>query len=267
MKINMNRNIVAFDVETTGLDTSKDYVIQLSGVKFDKDFNILGEFNEYVIPPHRDWEIAEGAFEKHGLTKEFIKENGRYIYEVGVEFLNFIADCDLLSYNGNRFDVKILSKDLKAAGLDLDLNRTFYDALALEAKLQPRTLDAIYKKYTGKDLENAHNALYDVKATIEIFKHQMDSFRQDVEISADPDIAVFDYVANFEESQIFDVDGMFKKEDDKIVFTKGKYRGVEFMEVAKGDAGYISWYMKNPDFSNHTKKILREYYANNRANN
>ena len=257
------KNIVAFDVETTGLDTSKDFVIQLSGVKFDKDFNILGEFNEYVCPKS-DFEIADGAFEKHGIAKDFLLSVGKWMEVVGKEFLEFITDCDLLSYNGNRFDVKILSKDLKAAGLEFDLNRTFYDALALEAKLQPRTLDAIYKKYTGKDLENAHNALYDVKATIEIFKHQMDSFRHDVEISADPDIAVFDYVANFEESRIFDVDGMFRKEDDKIIFTKGKYRGVEFMEVCKGDPGYIKWFMNNSDFSNHTKNNLRNYYITNR---
>lgn len=258
MKINMNRNIVAFDVETTGLDTNKDYVIQLSAVKFDSEFNIIGEMNEYVCPKS-DFEIAEGAFEKHGIAKDFLLSVGKWMEVVGKEFLEFIDDCDLLSYNGNRFDVKILSKDLKTAGLDFDLNRTFYDALALEVKLQPRTLDTIYKKYTGKDLENAHNALYDVKATIEIFKHQLNAFAvQDITL---------DEIMGFEESQIFDVDGMFKKEDGKIIFIKGKYRGVEFMEVAKEDVGYISWYMKNPDFSNHTKKILREYYANNRANN
>ena len=249
------KNIVAFDVETTGLDTSKDFVIQLSGVKFDRDFNILGEFNEYVCPKY-DFEIADGAFEKHGIAKDFLLSVGKWMDVVGKEFLEFIADCDLLSYNGNRFDVKILSKDLKAVGLDLDLNRTFYDALALEAKLQPRTLDAIYKKYTGKDLENAHNALYDVKATIEIFKHQLNVF-------AEQDITI-DEIMGFEESQIFDVDGMFKKEEDKIIFTKGKYRGIEFMQICKEDPGYINWYMKNPDFSNHTKNILRNYYITNK---
>ena len=253
------KNIVAFDVETTGLDTNKDYVIQLSAVKFDNDFNIISEMNEYVLPSNNDWEIAEGAFEKHGLTKEFIKENGRYIYDVGVEFLNFIDDCNMLSYNGNRFDVKMLSKDLKLVDLQFDLNRTFFDALALEAKLQPRTLDAIYKKYTGKDLENAHNALYDVKATIEIFKHQLKVF-------ADQNITL-DEIMGFEESQIFDVDGMIKKEGDTIVFAKGKYRGVEFMEVAKGDPGYIKWFMTNKDFSDHTKNILRNYYISNRKAN
>lgn len=251
----MNRNIVAFDVETTGLDTSNDYVIQLSAVKFDIDFNIIAEMNKYVLPL-KEFTIADGAFEKHGISKEYLVANGLPMKEVGEEFIEFIESCDMLSYNGNRFDVKILSKDLKAVGLDLDLNRTFYDALALEAKLQPRTLDAIYKKYTGKDLENAHNALYDVKATIEIFKHQLNTFtEQDVTL---------DEIMGFEESQIFDVDGMFKKEEDKIIFTKGKYRGIEFMQICKEDTGYIKWYMNNPDFSNHTKNILRNYYITNK---
>lgn len=253
----MSRNIVAFDVETTGLDTNKDYVIQLSAVKFDSDFNIIGEMNEYVIPPHSDWEIAEGAFEKHGLTKEFIKENGRYIYDVGVEFLNFTDDCDMLSYNGNKFDVKILSKDLRLVDLQLDLNRTFFDALALEAKLQPRTLDVIYKKYTGKVLENAHNALYDVKATIEIFRHQVENFHEQ-------GISI-DEIMGFDESKVFCVDGMIKKDGDKIVFAKGKHRGVDFMDVCANDKGYIKWFMDNPDFDRHTKQILRDYYAQSRV--
>lgn len=254
----MNRNIVAFDVETTGLDTSNDYVIQLSGVKFDIDFNIIAEMNKYVLPL-KEFTIADGAFEKHGISKEYLVANGLPMKEVGEEFIEFIEGCDMLSYNGNRFDVKILSKDLKAVGLDLDLNRTFYDALALEAKLQPRTLDATYKKYTGKDLENAHNALYDVKATIKIFKHQLNAF-------AEQDITL-DEIMGFEESQIFDVDGMFKKEDDKIIFTKGKYRGIEFMQICKEDPGYIKWYMNNPDFSNHTKNILRAYYKEQKSLN
>ena len=71
----------------------------------------------------------------------------------------------------------------------------------------------------------------------------------------------------FEESKVFWVDGMIKKEGDTIVFAKGKYRGVEFMEVAKGDPGYIKWFMTNKDFSDHTKNILRNYYISNRKAN
>lgn len=252
------KNIVAFDVETTGLDTNKDYVIQLSGVKFDGDFNILGEFNEYVCP-RADFDIAEGAYEKHGIAKDFLLSCGKWMEVVGKEFLEFIDGCDLLSYNGNRFDVKILSKDLKLAGLEFDLNRTFFDSLALETKLHPRTLETIYKNYTGKDLDNAHNALYDVKATIEIFQHQVALYHEQ-------GISIDD-IMGFEESQIFDVDGMIKKVDDKIHFAKGKYRDTEFMEVTRKDPGYIRWFMENKDFSEHTKNILRTYYKTRKTLN
>lgn len=260
------KNIVAFDVETTGVDTSKDFVIQLSAVKFDKDFNEVGMMNFYILPAS-DFEIRPEAQEKHGLDKSFIIDNGTPLAIAGKEFLDFIEDCDLLSYNGNSFDVKILSKDLRSVGLDFPLDKTFYDSLLLETKLFPRTLDATYKKYTGKDLEGAHNSLNDVYATIEVFKHQINAFKQDVEVSANPDEAVFAYVAEFDESKIFDVDGMIKKEGDAIVFRKGKYRGVEFMKVAKGDPGYIKWFMTNKDFSDHTKNILRNYYISNRKAN
>jgi hypothetical protein len=60
---------------------------------------------------------------------------------------------------------------------------------------------------------------------------------------------------------------MFKKEEDKIIFAKGKYRGIEFMQICKEDPGYINWYMKNPDFSEHTKNNLRNYYINNKKSN
>lgn len=252
------KNIVAFDVETTGTDSSKDVIIQLAAVKFDKDFNRLDSYCCYV-KPMEDFEIAPGALEKHGLTKEFILENGISSNEVMGVFDAFCKDCDLLSYNGNTFDIKFIVKEMKATGIEFSLDRVFYDSMKLETMLHPRRLEVIYKNYTGQDLDDAHNALADVNATIEVFRHQLNKF-------SEQDITL-DEIMGFEESQIFDVDGMFKKEDDKIIFTKGKYRGVEFMEVAKGDPGYIKWYMNNPDFSNHTKNIIRNYYITNRKGN
>ena len=252
------RNIVAFDVETTGTDSSKDVIIQLAAVKFDKDFNRLDSYCCYV-KPMEDFEIAPGAFEKHGLTKEFILDNGMPSNGVMEVFNAFCKDCDMLSYNGNNFDIKFIDKEMRAAGIQFSLDRVFYDSMRLEAMLNPRSLEVIYKNYTGRDLDDAHNALADVNATIEVFKHQINKF-------SEQDITL-DEIMGFEESHIFDISGMIKKEDDKIIFAKGKYRGVEFMEVCKGDPSYIQWFMKNPDFSEHTKNILRNYYITNRKSN
>lgn len=249
------RNIVAFDVETTGTDLSKDVIIQLAAVKFDEDFNRLDSYCCYV-KPMEDFEIAPGAFEKHGLTKEFIIDNGMPSNGVMEVFNAFCKDCDMLSYNGNTFDIKFIDKEMKAAGIEFSLDRVFYDSMKYEIMLHPRHLENVYKNYTGRDLDDAHNALADVNATIEVFKHQINKF-------AEQDITLDD-IMGFEESHIFDVDGMIKKVDDKIHFAKGKHRDEEFMQVCKADPSYIQWFMKNTDFSERTKNILRNYYITNR---
>ena len=243
---------VAFDVETTGLSFKDDYIIQLSAVKFDENFEIIEEFDEMVCPKN-DFEVAEGALSKHGFTKEFVMENGRPLNEVGEEFLSFIEGCDMLSYNGRGFDVRMIVKDFRAVGLEFSLDKVFYDSYLLESMLNSRKLECVYERYTGKKLDNAHNALYDVRATVEIFKHQLELFeKQDISL---------DDVMNFDESKIFCIDGMIYKKDDNIFFAKGKYKDSEFMQVCSLDPGYIAWFMKNPEFDITTKLTLKKYYA------
>lgn len=243
---------VAFDVETTGLSFKDDYIIQLSAVKFDKNFNIVEEFDEMVCPKN-DFEVGEGALSKHGFTKEFVMENGRPLNEVGEEFLNFIEGCDMLSYNGRGFDVRMIVKDFRAVGLEFSLDKVFYDSYLLESMLHSRKLECVYERYTGKKLDNAHNALYDVRATVEIFKHQLELFeKQDISL---------DDIMNLDESKIFCIDGMIYKKDDDIFFAKGKYKDSEFMQVCNLDPGYIAWFMKNPEFDITTKLTLKKYYA------
>jgi DNA polymerase-3 subunit epsilon len=256
-------HIVAYDVETTGISTKNDKVIQLSAVKFDTDFNVVAEFDNYILPTGV-WHMSEGAFNVHGISEEFLKENGRPLKDVGNEFLEFIDGCDLLSYNGNKFDIKILVKDLRLCGYTIDLEgRAFYDSYLLEAKLNPRNLSNVYKKYTGLELDGAHNALNDVKATVEVFKHQVECFKQE---TADD---IFGYISEFDESKLLCVDGSIKRgsnpnEPEQLVFARGKWVDVDIMEVCKRDMGYMRWFMESADTDVHTKNLIRNYYAKNR---
>ena len=88
----MSKHIVAFDVETTGLSFKDDYIIQLSAIKFDENFNTIATI-DHLIKPIYDFEIAEGAFEKHGISKEMIAENGVDLIDAAKEFLAFIEGC------------------------------------------------------------------------------------------------------------------------------------------------------------------------------
>ena len=85
-----------------------------------------------------------------------------------------IKDADLLTYNGNSFDIKFLNEECKRWGLELPITgKKFYDAFAMECRFNPRDLSSVYKKYTGKDLDGAHDAFNDVKATAVVFLEQM----------------------------------------------------------------------------------------------
>ena len=259
------KNIVAYDVETTGISIQNDKIIQLSAVKFDKDFNIIDTFDHYILPTG-EWHMSAGAFNVHGISEQFIMENGKFLKDIAQEFLDFIDGCDLLSYNGNKFDIRMLIKDLRQEGFAFDFtNKTFYDSYLLESKLFPRNLSALYKKYTGKELDGAHNSLNDVKATVEIFKHQVDLFKQTQTEMDD----VFGYISSFDESKLICVDGSIKRgsnpdSPEELVFARGKYKDIDIMEVCVRDFSYIKWFMESADTDPYTKNIIRNYYAKNR---
>lgn len=257
----MNKYIVAFDVETTGLSQIDDYVIQLSAIKFEKlTYKRIKVFDHY-IKPIRAYEIKPGAFEAHGLTKEFIEENGVPLKSVAPEFVEMFEDADVLTFNGNRFDVNMIYKDLLVIGIEFPMEgKIFYDSYGIEVRLNPRKLSNVYFNYTGECLEDAHNSLADVGATIEVFKRQLEVLNEDNETGEEVD--------QWNENQLYSPEGSIRNaaqgnEPERIVFNIGKYRDQEFMTVCKTDPGYISWF-KDKVASPYTWRKLTKYYKEHR---
>ena len=74
---------MGFDLETTGLDTQNDHILQLGLIRFDSEtFEELDSLSWYIKPKY-DFTIAPEAQEKTGLTKEFILENGVFLSDMG----------------------------------------------------------------------------------------------------------------------------------------------------------------------------------------
>lgn len=253
-----NKFIVCWDVETTGLNPKEDFMIQLAVSKFSKETMEIIESKKWYVKPAHNYTISPQAQAVHGLTKEFIEANGVYFKELAPEFFKMIEDADLLTYNGNTFDIKFLNEECKRWSLPLPIvDKNFYDAFAMECRFHPRNLSAVYKSYTGLDLEDAHDALADVHATIDVFKHQLQT--QGV---------TFDEIDTWQENNLLTPDGSIRNtaaagEELRIVFAVGKYKDSEFMEITKKDPNYIKWYMENIA-SDYTKNVLSKYYAKNR---
>ena len=160
-------------------------------------------------------------------------------------------NADIAGFNSNRFDVPVLVEEFLRAGIDIDLTkRKFVDVQVIYHKLEQRTLSAAYKFYCGKNLEDAHTAEADTRATYEVLKAQLDHY---------PDVLQNDinYLSEYSSySKNVDFAGRIVYDDNGVeVFNFGKYKGIPVSEVLKKDLGYYGWIM-NGDFTLNTKNVL-----------
>ena len=78
----MHEYIVVWDVETTGLNSKEDFIIQLAALKFKKSDHSFKDGKKWYVKPAHEFTITPKAQEVHGLSKEFILANGVYFKEV-----------------------------------------------------------------------------------------------------------------------------------------------------------------------------------------
>lgn len=164
----IEKPIVFFDLETTGVSISTDRIIQIACVKVNPDFTT--EEKTTLINPQIH--IPASATAVHGITDEMV-EKAPLFKQIAKSLFSFFEGCDVGGYNSDYFDVPLLIEEFKRAGIEFPTwDLCFVDVLKYERIVNSHKLDETYKRYTGKELENAHDALSDVRATIEVLKFQ-----------------------------------------------------------------------------------------------
>mgnify|MGYP003548484492 FL=1 len=144
-----------------------------------------------------------------------------------------------------------MAEEFLRAGVDVDLmKRKFVDVQVIYHKLEQRTLSAAYKFYCGKNLEDAHTAEADTRATYEVLKAQLDRYPEVLE----NDIAFLSDYSSFNKNVDF-AGRIVYNEQGVEVFNFGKYKGISVAEVLKKDIGYYGWIMQG-DFTLNTKNVL-----------
>ena len=248
MKLNLKRPIIFFDLETTGVDTSKDRIVEISMVKVMPD-------GEEIIKTRRinpEMPIPPEATEVHRITDEDVKDCPTF-RQIAKSLYQFMEGCDFGGFNSNRFDLPMLVEEFLRVGVDVDFkNRKFVDVQNIFHKMEERTLVAAYRFYCNKDLTEAHSAEADTLATYEVLKAQLD--RYDILENSIESLAKFSTRV-----ETADYAGRIAYNDKgEEIFTFGKYKGIPVREVfEKIDPSYYSWLM-NGDFPAYTKKVFTE---------
>ncbi len=245
MKLNLVKPIIFFDLETTGTDFSKDRIVEICYIKVYPD----GREVEYTKRINPEMHIPEGASAVHGIYDADVKDCPTF-REVAREIANEFEGCDVAGFNSNRFDLPMLAEEFLRAQVDIDLSRLrAIDVQVLYHKREPRTLSAAYKFYCGENLEDAHSALADTRATYHVLKAQLDHY-DDMpnDIEALSKESSFTNNVDFAGRIVYDENG-------REVFNFGKYKGMPVDAVLDRDPSYYGW-MMNGDFSLNTKQVL-----------
>lgn len=273
MKLKLQRPLVIFDLETTGLDLVKDRVIQISYIKVYPDGK--EERGNHLINPEKP--IPDVVEQLTGITNDDVKDQPTF-KQMSQQLNQVFSGSDIAGYNSNHFDVPLLAEEFLRSGIDFDFSKTnLIDACAIFKKMERRNLAAAYKFYCGRKMEEdftAHRADEDTEATYRVLQGELDMYT--AERQEEPERVLqndIKFLADFSKSND-NVDfagrivmGDLKDRNGKTVVDKegnpvktelfnfGKYKGQPVAQVLRTDPGYYSWILSG-DFTYNTKQVL-----------
>lgn len=262
LDIPLDRDLCFLDIESTGLNVIRDRILQIGIVKFFADGRPHAELNMLINP---GIPISEEALLVHGITPQDVANKPNF-QQVAQKIADFISNADLAGYNSNRFDIPMLMEEFDRVGIPFDMDkRRSIDVQRIFYKMEPRTLKAALKYYCEQEMPDAHDALADVRATIEVFKGQLARYKGVDFIDDDGNVektpikksvaALHDFTNDL---RFVDATQKMKYDTNGVpVFNFGKYIGRPVAEVLSKDKQYYNW-MLSKEFSSQVKQIIQK---------
>ena len=268
LNLPLERPLVFFDLETTGTDVAKDRIVEMAFVKImpDGQWHVRPDKDQgqgrLVINPQMPIPAESSAV--HGISDADVADAPTF-ESLAAKLYRWLEGCDLAGFNSNRFDVPLLAEEFLRCNIVFKVDdRHLVDVQNIFHKMEQRTLRAALKFYCDEELDDAHEALPDILATVKVFARQVERYKDHTILDSRgeqvgplpqdvPGIAEFG-----RRGRNADLAGRFVyNEEDEVVFNFGKYRGVLLKDVLDRDPGYYGW-MMNGDFPRYTKWVLQE---------
>lgn len=252
MKLQLTKPIVFFDLETTGIDTTKEHIVEICYIKLFPDGR-EEEKNIRVRPVDvfgNTYHIPEQSTAVHGITDEDVKDCPTF-KEIAPEIKAVFEGCDLAGYNSNYYDIPLLVEEFLRAGINVDFSSAqCVDVCQIYKKINPRTLSAAYQNYCHKDLEDAHSANADTRATLDVLEAMLDKHSDELKNNITE-------LANYAgEKRNVDYAGrMVYDESGAEIFNFGKHKGKKVTDVLRIEPSYYDWMLRG-DFAEETKQQL-----------
>lgn len=246
MYIRLKRPIVALDLETTGTTPGVDRIIEIGALKLSPGGRRL-KFHTRVKPGIR---IPPEATAVHGISDDDVEKAPRFRL-IARRLLQFLEGSDLLGFN-LAFDLEFLKGEFKRARMRFSAEgRNLIDCMTIFHRKERRNLSTAVRFYCRKRHEEAHSALADARACLQVLEGQLKRYRDLPKESE----GLHDYCNDYGD-RFFDSGRKFQKRYGQPAFAFGKYKGHLLRKVVKKDPRFLNW-MLGQDFPPDTLELVR----------
>lgn len=253
MKLQLRKPIIFFDLETTGLNITTDRIVEISIIRLEPN----GTEIEKTMRLNPEMPIPAEATAVHHITDADVCDKPTF-RQVADQLLQLFQGCDIGGFNSNRFDIPMLAQEFANAGKKWEISKArMIDVQTIFHKKEPRNLVAAYRFYCNKDLEGAHSANCDTRATVEVLMAQLEHY---------PDLPTdVEELSKFSSnSRNVDFAGRLVYDDqNREIINFGRHKGKvarEFLQTPEGTS-YLDWILKG-DFTQDTKDAFMRLKVN-----
>jgi len=240
------RPLVFFDLETTGLDPQLDRIVQFAFIRlYGEERNEWAELVNPGVP------IPPESTRVHRITDEMVRDRPT-IEHFAPRIQSFIHGCDLAGFNVAGFDLKLLAVELERCGIKIDWSQyQIIDAQVIFHRREPRDLGAAYRFYCRRELAGAHDALVDVRATVEILQGQLARY---------PDLprdaaGLAKYCNVVRDDRWVTADRKFYWRHHQAFMAFGKHKGQSLKWVHENYPDYLIW-LRDTDLPEETRRVI-----------
>jgi len=244
--LDKNKNIAVIDVETTGTDPIRDFVIEFAcqtGLERSSSREVWR-----IKPPIP---IPKEVTKIHGISDGDVADCPSF-KERAQDIKILLETADVLVGYNVRFDIDMIKQEFQRLGspkLNLE-NKIIVDPLTLWRRMEPRTLSHAVRKFLGRDHDGAHSAGEDTAATAEVLKAMLVDYKL-TDRSWDD---LFEICEPGRTKWIGGTNHLIWQ-DGQVSVGFGKHRGRSLSELVTKEPAYVSW-IQSKDFPPHVKQIV-----------